>query len=711
MANKLFVFQDFPIPNTNSYVTEKISFDAKESIEANINKFKNSVSGKDIICIVLEKPIENFPLSSNHPFPGLELIIWLRVHYINPPIIALSFANIGFVLKHTRFANILVSSGCTFAQLPFIDFNVIVDKAAKSNYEKNNFKYCLQTTTDIVKFKHAYANAWGLERLIQAHNEIFSKDQYTKYLNPYANDLHYNITRFLHQTNFNSDDSNFNSDDQTENLKGAISYSLGNLRSKVKNKNILYIDDKAQEGWLFFLQFLLPKCIITAIDGIAISKMNNSNIVALANDLFNKFVHLYKKQSIDFIISDLRLILADELETNYSQFSSMLLMRKIFDAKENGRLKYKNVRYMLFTASNQLTNYKNILYKDNKYAPNAIFVKEGIEQQNIPNQQFINYDNLLHSLYRIARNNYKNTDGGIDNGAQIKEIKQIDDFYDHLYNNTWKDKINSIAEKLKPYTHIICDTNIYLTDKPMIPLALEHQDLKGKHILTYPVYLELVRNAENRSEDAFSHFANYFVALYDNLDENTMKVSLSPISIRDIDQKKNIFKADSYFIEMLAHYTKEPNNKVLFITNDINIKPPETSSPYLEVEKYIKENKLTNLYLSKEDIKIIGSTQNPQKKPNTNKITVSTSSKNDIVLTFSQLTLNKDKLTFDNDGKTTEIFFGKKYRDEMIKLLKKAKEQQLNYKVEFIIQQNPIQNQFTIKSISTHFENLKKLLQ
>jgi hypothetical protein len=365
---------------------------------------------------------------------------------------------------------------------------------------------------------------------------------------------------------------------------------------------------------------------------------------------------------------------------------------------------------MLFTASNQLTNYKNILDKDNKYSPNAIFVKEGLEQQNILNQQFINYDNLLHSLYRIARNNYKNTDGGIDNSAQIKEIKQIDDFYDHLYNNTWKDKINSIAEKLKPYTHIICDTNIYLTDKPMIPLALEHEDLKDKHILTYPVYLELIRNAENRSEDAFCHFANYFVALYDNLDEKIMKESLSADSISKIDQDKKTFKADSYFIEMLGHYTKEPNNKVLFITNDVNIKPPEKSSPYLAIEDYIKKDKLTNLTLSKEDLRNIGSKQNPQKKPNTKKITTPAFSNNNIVLTFSQLILNRDKLTFNKDGKTIEISIGKNYKEEMIKLLKKAKEQQLDYKEKFIIQQNLTQNQFNIKFISTHINELKKKL-
>lgn len=704
MTNELIVFQDFPIPNTNGYVTKKISINEAKSIKDNFNEFKKSINNNDIICIVLEKPIEHLPLSSNHPFPGLELIIWLRIYHINRPIIALSFASIGIVLKHTRFANILVSNGCTFAQLPFIDFKVIVEKATHTSYEKNNFKYCLQTTTDLVKFKHAYANAWGLERLIQAHNEIFSKDQYTKYSNPYANDLQYAITKFLHHSNFNSDEQT------TIKLKGAISYSLSNLRGKVRNKNILYIDDKAQEGWLGFLKFLLPNCTITAIDGVAINTMDTSSNVALANDLFKKFEALYNTEKIDFIISDLRLISADESETNYSQFSSMLLMRKIYDTKDKGSLVYKNVRYMLFTASNQLTNYKNILDKDNKYAPNAIFVKEGIEQQNIPNQKFINYDNLLHSLYRIARNNYKNTDGGIDNGAQIKEIKQIDDFYDHLYNNTWKDKINSIAEKLKPYTHIICDTNIYLTEKPMIPLALEHPSLKCKHILTYPVYLELIRNAENRSEDAFSHFANYFVALYVNLDENAMKESLSRNSISDIDQNKDTFKADKYFIEMLGYYTKVPNSKVLYITNDVKTKEKEDKSPYLEVEDYIKKNKLTNLSLTKEDLKNIGLAHNPQKKPNTKKITTSTSPKNDIVLIFSQLTINNYKLTFEKDGEATEISIGKNHKFEMINLLINAKQQQLDYKEKFIIQQNPIQKQFTIKYINKHIEELKKLL-
>jgi hypothetical protein len=564
--------ESFPKPEIPYFVCE--IFTPTNNLERDIESIKNIKA--DLIIIPAEQSTTYLDL---HLLGGLELLVWLRIKGVDTHIVVTSFFPLQSVLQKTKLGFIFGSKGVSFHQLPKRISHTYLENLVTDKAKKQNLKPYVSAIFDNVGFRHAYANIWGLTRLIEVQNKIFPKEPFEfNFVNNSAiNSLNYNIGRFL----FSKKQSSI--DKETEKKISDFSRALKNH----KNLNILYIDDKADQGWLNFLKHLFDHTV------------NFYTLDLESKDLYQQFLDLKPTnlEPFNFIISDLRLYPAEDNITDYDQFISIQLMKKIFDTKnKNDKEKYPQLKYLLFTASNQLLNYKTIIAR-NKYTPSALFIKEGFDIQNNANQQYKNFLNLLQSLNKISQKgghrNNRNSEAMVERYDEPENIK-IENFDSKLKNNNWEadiEKQNKLFEQLG-LTHIILDTNLYLEEEPILPLTKNE-----KIILTYPVYKELERIKHESEESLRKYLSEYFTS-----SNNSLAIGLDTNDIKQIDSKINgsvVYAdlADGYFKKIICAIIKIPGSKVLFVTNDIKEKNGK-KDPYHLIKDWIRKEKILNVTVS-----------------------------------------------------------------------------------------------------------------
>ena len=561
------------------------------NIDKDIEFIKNS--NASFLVILLEIPCAK----AITQFGGLEFIIWLRINAIKIPIIAISFQSLQSIIKATKYANIFADQGTFFYQYPKdFDKNEILTNIQHPS-SINSIKSALENCFDIKHFRHSYANIWGLHRLINTYNLIFTDNQFlcNQVVAENTFGLDYHIAKFYYSKQ--EDKNNFF-------IKHIIK-KASDIKSLLNNLRIILIDDKANTGWLSFIKHLLNDSV--EIIDIEIKSFSQTEIFDLfrkiletqryfdrqffidplkplepqINSIINKkesyhkiwtfvaaeyfnsqIVDLNKEKKIDIIISDLRLFTADEHVENYQDLVSMHLMKRIL---KNG--KFYKTKYILLTASNQILNFK-YLFNHNQFAPSDIFIKEGFDIQYSKDQKYINLDHLLSSLLRAGRQSTRSKTT-ILGKSDLENDNKIAIFDNYLKGNEIENEFNIHYEFLSRFTHVILDTNLYLENKPLLGLKCENQ------IMTYPVAKELLRNLDkDGSEEIKSYLSSFFL----NQLNKTIKLDVESLSEQDKIDIENEFKnrrayqiADKYFLKTLEHYTANKSNNILFVTNDIKL--------------------------------------------------------------------------------------------------------------------------------------------
>lgn len=439
-----------------------------ESLEVDVEKVRSALV--DLIILPLEQSTEYL---SSHLFGGLEFLLWLRIKGINSHVIVLSFFSLQEVMSKTKQSFILGSKGITFVQLPFhyLDAKQI-KRIVREKSEEHNLKLYLSSIFDLAQFRHAYANVWGLQQIVKVHktlNKYFDESKII-YDGNVSGSLNYKIAEYL-----------YGHSDHT--VPPDLFYKIIQFRKNInkfsekiqyQHKKIIVIDDKADTGWIFFLQDVFPKCI----DVISIPIGNSYD------ELQNNFISQYNDDECLMVLLDLRLRKNEENIHNYASLDSVKLMKKMLSACNcDNHFTYKNIKFLLFTASNQIHNLLDAISIDN-YSPHSIFIKEGFDiNQDKKSQQAYNYLRLINVLCSTAqakRKNPKRLEAYIS-----EEQKKIDTFEVGVYCGIWQQKIKLLYEQhLNRYSHIILDTNIFADEMPLIPLCKD-----ANIIMLYPVVI------------------------------------------------------------------------------------------------------------------------------------------------------------------------------------------------------------------------------
>jgi hypothetical protein len=534
---------------------------------------------------------------------GIDLLIWLRIKKVMNHVVLYSFETIHTLLNREPKHLIATSIGTTFVQIPSDFSELNLEKLCFEKAEENNLKQTLNTAFDVIRFRHTYANVWGLIRLLEVHEELrpgscakLIMENKVVFDTKIASSIEYNIAEFL----FVDKQKNV----LTEIKKGQIIKVLEELENIKKERNgkeikkILLIDDRAIAGWKGLLSLLMPKYEVVVLD-------IKDNI----KDLINEFELHYKEDEFLMVILDLRLLPKEEHEHDYTKFLSVQLLQKMLDKKGKYRdsFKYPYLKFLLFTASNQLKNMLDVMYR-NDYTPFRIFIKEGFDINQRENQKYESYLNLLYCLQTTAKENYRGKPKRLES-FQINEQNKIDFFYQNLNNGEWKKKHDELIVKynLKEFTHIVLDTNIFSNEQPILPLT---SDLNI--VLSYPVYKELKRWTNTREQTYRKFCAEYFLILYENsVDNLSLENKKQEIDELFASQQADLGDAaDGYFKDVLNYYQINKFNNILFVTNDKRGKNGK-KSPVEIVNEWIASNNITN-------VKVLGYDHKKNELINTN---------------------------------------------------------------------------------------------
>ena len=478
------------------------------------------------------------------------------------------------VLRLEERALLMGSNGVSYLRLPEKLSQELIKEKIGDNATEENTRSFISKLVEIRRLRHSYANVWGLDRLMEIHKKYYSDYNWQpgdKYDDDkkIKNSLGYQMAEYVFLKNEDIIEPQWKTSMAVNGIKRVV--ALG------QQINVLFIDDKAESGWLSVLTSLLSPVKIICMP---IDDYNN-------DDLIKKFEDINKNNKINVIISDLRLYLHEEQEIDYNKLKSIQLMKYVYDDDE-----YEKVQYILFTASNQLMNYKNVILS--KYAPAGIYLKEGFDLIINSSQHDENYRNLLNSLSAALNNSinakYRKLScgaaGRVDNNdpEELSAVAYVD-----RYMNTkqWNIIYEKMRGKLKQYDHVLVDTCIFYRYKEPF-IALCNSD---KVRCIYPVYREMERISITRENTYRKYAASMTCSMFQNNIYKEQCLTLDQIN--EIDKKFKEGKqlenlADNYFLPSIINILHKNNNeKVLFITND--------NRPFSRVLKWAKQNHAKNV--------------------------------------------------------------------------------------------------------------------
>lgn len=562
---------------------------------------------KETIAYVLKSNAEVVIIQAEQPAPesdlygGLELLIWLRIKGVNTHIVLVSFFSLETLMKNTKNAFILGAEGTTFCQMPFLPYSAELAELSKNLSKDDNLKTYLSSIFDIVHFRHVYANVWGLKRLVEVHKNYDSMfDESLIKTSQIETSLNYQIAVFIFGVSStqslidNSIDGYINGFTKRngERVKGEIQKvkelaitRFDNLKqSNIPINKILLIDDKADTGWSALLKSILPTSITIEILEIT----DNETEITLVN----KFSTKYKDDEYLMVILDLRLLKSEENEHNYENLLSVKLMQQMLSKKNYNKTEfyYPFLKFVLFTASNQLHNMLAVLSK-NEFTPHRIFIKEGFDINQTKDQLYKNYLSLLTCINQTATASRRGKPKKLESYV-LEENAKIENFQNRMKDNSWQQELNQLyINHLKEYTHIVLDTNIFYLDKPLTPLSPD-----ANIILCYPVFKEMERQKIERDATYNKFCAAYFVELYeDKVDKVSLAHKLSEIDTKFHSKESDI--ADNYFVEVVDYYAKMVDSNVLFISNDMKGKAGnfKNEAPHKAVLNHIISKNIKNV--------------------------------------------------------------------------------------------------------------------
>lgn len=544
-----------------------IHYNAKESLEEIIEAIADI--NPDLIVLALD---EKFNFSEiGERISGHQLLVWLRIKYISTPILALGEKKIEEYLGKQE--SLIFGAKDTHIYCSGEKPNEEQLFAIPINEKETDYKkFLLAYIGENSQLRHTFANIWGLRQLKIAYNECCYKESDLRFDFRLDDTLKYGLQYNVFEYYYNNEDDINNKDEiiqQARNLKYL------NLKNN-KEINIVFIDDKAESGWLEFLQNIMDSNV--TIHSLKIDEETTEAKLFLQLEKIQKKL-IKNNIKIDFIISDLRLLKKEDNVKDYSLLESVKLMRTIYRTSS-----FNKTHYMLFTASNQVMNFKNAFH-EHKFTPTEIYIKQSFDSAFTSDYKFTNLLELLRSLNKLCNLSIKNKFRGKEysfGNLSEEDSEVINNFVEKIKNRSFIDECCKLNAEFKDYTHIIVDTNIFI-DSPFFSYY------NNKVVCPYPVFKELEKQSDSRGAGKLQFFSSYFM---DNFDRNKVtKEGLNPSQIENINSEiASIIDADQYFVDIVTEFSKKPNARILLLSNDV-----KKDGPISRISAWINKDRITNV--------------------------------------------------------------------------------------------------------------------
>jgi len=398
----------------------KIDFEDSKNIDIVFDNYiKNKLSEKQYTNIFI-------PLNtglSNLDFFGINLALHIRFTSGKNQlsnIFIYGISDFEFISKHNLLAGSLLTKGIKLidysleeiekhleATQKLNDIDELKDELKKINivnHIQQNEIYNSNNTDS-----HAVANIWGALRFadLTGLNEAIKDNEQLQEL---KTDLYYKyITTISSETEKGNTNQN----------KITISKT---------NKNILYIDDNANQGW-----------------GDLLKAFFEDDIVVIGKEKSEKHPEFIARSKEKIELGNWHLILLD-FRLNPEEDKNQREITKISGAKMLEHIKKINagIQVIMFTATNKSWNINSLL----KIGANGYYYKESIENSNNVTNSKININSLTNNVKKCIKNSYL---------IEIKDtINEIEDHLETINNKIYK----PIPRYLDLFYKTLCNSNI-----------------------------------------------------------------------------------------------------------------------------------------------------------------------------------------------------------------------------------------------------------
>lgn len=527
---------------------------------------------------------------------GIDLIKWLRVKHFYKHIVATSFLPLSYWLKMKPSNAILGSKGITFIQQPndrFLNGKFTSIKELE-DAEPDALKAYFRVEFDLKKIRHDEANIYGLQKLIECHDKVADKKETLTI--KIKEDLEYSIFNYLFALNSSGYSQEIIKKAKTS-LTALRERELYNV-SNPKVPNVIYIDDMADKGWENLLRLIIYGDEKENINFIVLAIEKTETVDTLSKKIIdNLYFKDANSQGIfpELIITDLKLLATEKELHSYEEYLSIKVFRKIMTDFSNIIInKRYNLKWMFFTASNNLSLFKAITTTDD-YKPNAFFIKQGADMMLDNELSMQNYISLLDTLKMFFIKSPTKKKINLDK-LKIESIERTYKVNSALDKISEKLKKNDVGEKkfgfLEDKDSIVIDTNIFIEfstkfnnfqfsnflnfliifkDKIIINHAVKCElksilererkgrvDLINEKILIIEWFLDFIKEFELKIDD---YRKTYYEGLKDNMKEEEAdrilidfikeKINIEPttkIVLLSLDRKREAGKEGPAFV-------------------------------------------------------------------------------------------------------------------------------------------------------------------
>lgn len=522
---------------------------------------ENYVNHTSVLLINLDR---SYTANGSTLIEGISLLKWLRVKGNNYPIIVTSFLPLTSWLKMQPNNAILGSKGVTFIQLPDLVAAKLKNKHLEHS-DPSELKKLFRIEFDLKKIRHEEANRYGLQKLAQCHKAVSGEDISTSVIE--------NLEDAIFDYCFNPQQSSYDS----YKLEFAKT-ELSDLRTRKFNNeenpiipNVIYIDDQADKGWANFLRLLIYEDEKDNANFKVISIQSTENVDTLTvkiTDAINSFKDENGAPILpSLIITDLKLLATENNLNSYDDYISTQAFRKIMTDNTINIPKKYNLKWLFFTASNNLILFKTLIKRD-QHKPNAIFIKEGADMLFDRNQSLQNYIDLCDTLKMYFIKTPKKSKYDTDK-LNIEILQKTYEIASKL------DKINGktpIFNFLHDKDIIVIDTNVFLefSNKRFIENHFENFIrflilFKDKIILNHAVKCELEAILEKEKKDNPENTNSKTLILewfLDFIEGNQLSIDEFQKDEYDNDEEKEE-KADKIILEIIQQKVDEGKKVVL----------------------------------------------------------------------------------------------------------------------------------------------------
>lgn len=354
-------------------------------------------------------------------FKGIEILKEIRIkHKLLCPILLCGFLELSNILENHPEHLIITAPGNKYLQFPFSKSTFEnVSKGLKTfdtfKELKEVYRSFIKTDFDIRDIDHSFANEFGLELMIRAHNEISESKLQLEILN------NEKLKGLIAKSDF------LYSYSRNENLKPKIVSLRNKLIEfiKTQKKRILFIDDQGENAWYDFYKNLL----VVNNNQLCFCNIDNSSFCE------TPFIKEIKEFMPDIVLLDLRLKGDQEKHSKIDKISGYQVLQTI-------KNKFPFLPVIITSATNKSDNLSALL----KAKAFGLWSKPRIEQGDI--DIYEKYYDLLF-IINDALSFYKYNEEKVPIKA------------DYLINNIGNVNSN-VKEYLNNYDLIVTDTNCWM---------------------------------------------------------------------------------------------------------------------------------------------------------------------------------------------------------------------------------------------------------